>query len=82
MNSESRRRQNRSCDVGCCQPAFTQQWYKKEIRKYLHTELPAILITGDTSTPQISAADIPDCDILHKPVNTDELLALIREKGR
>jgi PAS domain S-box-containing protein len=54
----------------------------KKIRKYLHTELPAILITGDTSTPQISAADIPDCDILHKPVNTDELLALIREKGR
>ncbi|MDP6435743.1 MAG: PAS domain S-box protein [Gammaproteobacteria bacterium] len=53
----------------------------ENVREHVDTALPAILITGDISAQQMSETDIPDCKVLRKPVNTEELIALIREKS-
>jgi len=35
--------------------------------------------TGDTSAEEIEAANLSNCTVLHKPVNTEQLLALIEQ---
>ncbi len=48
------------------------------VRAVLKRELPAILLTGDTSVPEIDATGLPACALLHKPIDAEKLLQLIR----
>lgn len=47
------------------------------IRNELQTAVPAVLMTGDTTAKLVDETDLPDCAVLHKPVDTDYLLGLI-----
>ena len=49
----------------------------RRMRKAADTDLPTILMTGDTSGDEIEAANLPNCTVLHKPVDTDRLIELI-----
>ena len=51
-----------------------------ELRKQFGASVPAILVTGDTSMQGEREAAIHDFPILHKPVNSDELLAVIHRE--
>jgi CheY-like chemotaxis protein len=42
-------------------------------------ELPAVLLTGDTSAGTLAARNIPNCAILQKPVDVHELVSLIEQ---
>jgi PAS domain S-box-containing protein len=54
----------------------------RKVRAATGQELPTIIITGDTSASEINAADLPRCTVLHKPVDTDQLISLIESEGR
>ena len=47
------------------------------VRRITVDVLPTILLTGDISAQEIQAARLPNCRVLHKPVDTDQLISLI-----
>lgn len=47
------------------------------VRQATIEELPAVLITGDTSVREIDEANLSNCTVLHKPVDTEQLISLI-----
>ena len=49
------------------------------IRKTLASEIPAIIITGDTAPARLREAKESGFPILHKPVQPEELMAMIHE---
>ncbi|WP_084684901.1 PAS domain S-box protein [Methylohalobius crimeensis] len=49
-----------------------------EVRKALDDNLPALLFTGDTSTPEIKAQQNLNCKVLNKAVETEILLSAVR----
>jgi PAS domain S-box-containing protein len=49
----------------------------RRVRELLGTQVPVVLMTGDTSAREIEGANLPDCTVLHKPVDTDQLLMLV-----
>ena len=49
----------------------------RRVRRATVNNLPIILMTGDTSTKEIEAANLEHCTILHKPVDTERLIGLI-----
>ena len=51
----------------------------RSIRDQVHTNIPVILVSGDTSD-EIVLDDIEDTGFLSKPVDTDELLSEIRRR--
>lgn len=51
----------------------------RRLREATVGDLPAVLITGDTTTQEIAAASLANYTVLHKPVDTDQLLALIEQ---
>jgi len=51
----------------------------RQIREIAGEDLPTILVTGDTSGKHIEAADLALCEVLHKPVDPDRLIALISQ---
>ena len=50
-----------------------------EVRERLGKAIPAVLVTGDTSSAVHAAADDRRLRIASKPINADELLALLEE---
>jgi PAS domain S-box-containing protein len=54
----------------------------RRVRRTLGREVPAVLMTGDTSAPEIEAADLPGCTVLHKPVDTERLLGMVEASLR
>lgn len=48
------------------------------VRTILGTNLPAIIMTGDTSAQQIKEASLPACTIMHKPAPPNALENMIR----
>ncbi len=48
------------------------------VRAALKRELPAILLTGDTSVPEVEATDLPACALVRKPIDAKKLMQLIR----
>jgi CheY-like chemotaxis protein len=48
------------------------------LREYLALPLKAILMTGDTSTAMLALPRDPRLRVASKPINADELLALLR----
>jgi PAS domain S-box-containing protein len=51
----------------------------RRVRKATVDNLPAILMTGDTSVKEIDNANLGNCTVLHKPVDTDVLISLISQ---
>jgi PAS domain S-box-containing protein len=51
----------------------------RQFREFMPTHLHAILITGDTATPNMTELGLADCTVLLKPVNPNELIATINE---
>lgn len=49
----------------------------QKLRGLAGDDLPTIIITGDTSAQEVRDANIHNCTVLHKPVDTDQLIALI-----
>jgi PAS domain S-box-containing protein len=47
------------------------------LRELAKAEVPAILLTGDTSRAEIERACVPHCVVLHKPVDAGRLLETI-----
>ncbi len=47
------------------------------IRQIMVNDLPAVIMTGDTSTQEIEAANLVNCTVLHKPVDSDQLIAIM-----
>jgi len=50
-----------------------------KIRQTIARQIPAVLVTGDTSVHKLRAAAASNCRVLYKPINPQELLALIRD---
>jgi PAS domain S-box-containing protein len=49
------------------------------IRDLVGEDLPTILITGDTSSKDIAAANLTNCTVIHKPISSERLISLIHE---
>ena len=49
------------------------------IREELNAEVPALLVTGDTSSDRLQDASASGVPILHKPVTADELLSRMHQ---
>jgi two-component system CheB/CheR fusion protein len=58
-------------------PGYTGVELIRRIRQAALHELPSILVTGDASSAEIAAADLANCTILRKPVDTNRLISLI-----
>jgi PAS domain S-box-containing protein len=50
----------------------------RRVRKALGSELPAVLVTGDTGFRAPPAAELPSCSVLYKPVQPERLALLVR----
>ena len=60
-------------------PGMTGIEVIRRIRQNAGSAIPAVLMTGDTSTQKIEATDLNDCRVVHKPLILDGLIALIEE---
>ncbi len=48
-----------------------------KIRAIYDEDLPVVIMTGDTSAAKIEDANLPNCTVLHKPININQMLSLI-----
>jgi PAS domain S-box-containing protein len=58
-------------------PGFTGVEVIRRVRAATTDDLPTVLMTGDTSAKEIESANLTHCTVLHKPVNTDQLISII-----
>jgi CheY-like chemotaxis protein len=49
----------------------------EEIRRQVGREIPAIIVTGDTTNLAVREADLPSCWVLHKPADAARIRSLI-----
>ncbi len=49
----------------------------RRVRQATVEDLPAVIMTGDTSSQEIEASNLAHCTVIHKPVDTDQLLSMI-----
>ena len=49
----------------------------RRVRQLTGKELPVVLMTGDTSSNEIDAARLSNYSVLHKPVDTDQLISVM-----
>ena len=54
----------------------------RRIRKATVNDLPAVLMTGDTSGKEIEAANLVNCTVLYKPIHADQLISLIENASQ
>lgn len=57
-------------------PKYSGVEVVRRIRQATLSDLPAVIMTGDTSTHEIEAASLDNCTILHKPVDGDRLISI------
>jgi PAS domain S-box-containing protein len=50
----------------------------RRVREAISQEVPAILMTGDTSSKNINDTSLKKCTVLHKPVDSDQLVSLLQ----
>ena len=62
-------------------PGLTGVEVIQQLRALGNEDLPAILMTGDTATRNIADANLLNCAVLHKPVDTERLIDLIHESS-
>lgn len=55
-------------------PVMTGVEVVRHLRRMLAIPVPAVLMTGDTSSVVIDFQELPDCSVFHKPVDTSRLL--------
>ncbi len=58
-------------------PGYNGVEVVRRVRQATVEDLPTVLMTGDTSGHEIEKANLPNCTVLHKPVDTDHLISLI-----
>ncbi|CCQ73655.1 Putative histidine kinase with signal transduction response regulator domain [Magnetospira sp. QH-2] len=51
----------------------TGAWAVSRIRAHFDTQIPAMLITGDTNPSRLQEAALSSLPLLHKPINPDQL---------
>jgi CheY-like chemotaxis protein len=52
----------------------------RAVRELAHRDIPAILVTGDTSSSMVSTSNtLPNCQLMSKPVEADELLNRLQQ---
>ena len=51
----------------------------RQIRAKLEVVLPAVLVTGDTATTEIDERHLDRIRLLHKPIDTDELIRVLEQ---
>lgn len=51
----------------------------REIRRIIGRQIPAIIITGDTSATTVRASGVPGIRFFRKPMNADALISSIDE---
>ena len=51
----------------------------QRLRGLMNNEIPAIILTGDTSAIEIANAKLDNCKVLHKPADTEKLINVIYE---
>lgn len=49
----------------------------KDIRAHLDYTCPVVLMTGDTSSSEITSQNLSACTVLHKPVDVDQLIEIV-----
>ncbi len=60
-------------------PGYNGVEVVKRVRQATASDLPTILMTGDTSAREIEAANLSNCMVLHKPVDTNRLISVIEK---
>lgn len=60
-------------------PGYNGVEVVRRVRGRTTADLPAVLMTGDTSAKEIELEQLPHCTVLHKPVDTDKLIALVEQ---
>lgn len=60
-------------------PGYNGVEVVRRVRHATSDDLPTVLMTGDTSAQEIRAANLTRCTVLHKPVDTDQLISLIEQ---
>ena len=60
-------------------PGYSGVEVIQRVRQATVDDLPAVLMTGDTSAHEAETAKLSNCTILHKPVDTDRLLSVIED---
>ena len=50
----------------------------RHVRQAVARDVPSIILTGDTSQREIEEAGLPNCTVVHKPVDPDRLLNLVQ----
>ena len=60
-------------------PGYNGVEVVRRVREATASDLPVILMTGDTSTSEIESAGLEKCTVLRKPVDTDRLITLIEQ---
>ena len=51
----------------------------QSVRKALGSNVPAVLVTGDTAFQSPQQHELPHCTVLHKPVTPERLIAAVEE---
>ncbi|HSG66968.1 MAG TPA: PAS domain S-box protein [Gammaproteobacteria bacterium] len=49
----------------------------RRVRKTMTEDVPTVILTGDTSAKEIESANLPNCAVMRKPVDTDKLIAML-----
>ena len=49
----------------------------RKIRQFFGSELPAILVTGDTTVVDVADESFPSCTVIYKPIDTNALIQLV-----
>lgn len=50
----------------------------RHVRQAVAEDLPSIILTGDTSQREIEEARLPNCTVVHKPLDADRLLTVVQ----
>ena len=58
-------------------PGYNGVEVVRRVRQVTAEGLPAVIMTGDTPSQEIEAANLRHCTVLHKPVDTDRLISMI-----
>ncbi len=59
-------------------PGYNGVEVVRRIRESTVADLPTVIMTGDTSAREIDAANLSNCTVLHKPVDTGQLISLLQ----
>lgn len=49
----------------------------RQVRDVTGREIPSVILTGDTTLRTIDPDKLPNCSVLHKPVDTERLVSLV-----